>query len=214
MNGQRRLRDETMDTVEAHLREQRYAVLGVSGWSLSGGDEPRLVGTDDIAGEQVVVDVRVAKYENAGRFRGWLTIGSPGARAMLAERPAGWRFYTLVVGLLPDGMPWWAALWDMSKVRRNWGLAEEMSDGYWYRLNPGLLQEPDRPLVYDFLQTTMGLEVPTAEALPGLVTRMVSWEESISECPDDELVAVDQVMLRVRRMIRSERERRETRVAV
>lgn len=198
---------DTVRAIGAHLAEQYSQALGVTGWRSSGTDrDPRFTGTDGT--DTVVVEVRFCRYENAGKYRGWLTIGAGGARAARTQRPAGFRFYSLVVGLLPDGSPWWSALWDMAPVVADWDrVVESMHDGYWFRVNPGLMPREHRPVVYDFIQQTLGLEEPP-EVEADILVRLVEWEDSIGSLPAQELEQVDAVMLRVRRMIRSEKERR------
>lgn len=205
---------QLLGSIERHLVEQRYSQTGVRSWTLSGGADPRFIGQDELSGDRVSVDIRTAGYERAAQFRGWLTMSPGAARALTVERPDRWRFYQLMVGLLPDGMPWWTALWDLAPVARRWDdVSEEVimdRGGVFYRVAPSSMPEDARPEVYDFLQPDLGLLSPpqVEVAPPDLITRIVGWEDRISRVADQELVQVDQLMLRVRRMIRSERERR------
>lgn len=63
------------------------------------------------------VIVRFVGPDNAGRYRRWITVPNAVYESM-TRRPAGWRFYVLMVGLLPDGGPWWTALYDERALAR------------------------------------------------------------------------------------------------
>ena len=208
---------EFLTVIDRHLVEIHGQQLGVKSWNLSGGADPRFTGHAHHGGT-ASVDLRTVGYQNAAQYRGWLTLSPGQVRAMSSERPAGWRFYVLMIGLLPDGAPWWSALWDLTEPARLLNVMTEIpmpSGGSFYRVCPGDLPVHSRPAVYDFIQQDLGLATIDLRAVgadeepePDIIRRIESWESSIPQTSDAELAKVDQVMLRVRRMIRSERERR------
>lgn len=97
----------------------------------------RLIGTDT-NGQRVVVLIRIVGADNAGRFRRWVTYRKSDFESMIT-RPIGWRYYTLMLGLLPDGSPWWSALYDETHLRQPdvYEHAEQVIRGL-YRFDPGL----------------------------------------------------------------------------
>lgn len=194
--------DITRHLIEVHPQ------LGVRSWSYTGTDrEPRFSGTRD-DGTSVVVDIRFTRYENANRFRAFLAISKGMAMTVRLPRPKGFVFFVLMIGRLPDHRPWWTALWDLDVVLAHWEALEPMSDGKWYRLDPRAIPVPQRPKVYDFLQVGIW-DYPTEEISEDiLMGALLAFESEIPKISSDRLGAVDAVMLRIRRGIRSEGERR------
>lgn len=81
---------------------------------------------------RAVVIPRFVGYENASRYRRWITL--PKAHwAALTARPNNWRYFILMIGLLPDGQPWWSNLYEESEL--NPQFFEQMPSGF-YRLDP------------------------------------------------------------------------------
>lgn len=73
--------------------------------------------------------------DHAVRYRRWVTLPSLHWQNLTA-RPTGWRYFVLMVGLLPDGQPWWSALyeeWTLTEMRDQ---SENM--GGFYRWDPHL----------------------------------------------------------------------------
>jgi hypothetical protein len=203
-----------LDTIERHIVDRWSQEFGVRSWKLTGGADPRFVGVGPDH-ETIAIDIRTVRYDRASEFRGWLTLSPGQARAVKADRPTGWAFFTLMVGLLPDDTPWWSALWDMDAVALHWEAVHEVVDlgerGRFYRVDPKDVPLDDRPEMFDFVQPDLGLfEAEAPIAPPDLIVRMAEWEDNIVKTPRQELLAVDAVMLRIRRMIRSEVERRDS----
>lgn len=107
--------------------EQRYPDR-LTGTYVSGG-------TRDPVESRAVIIPKPVNFDNANRFRRWVAVSRTHWEGMTA-RPAGWRFFVLMVGLLPDGSPWWAALYDEQVLANNRDLSEQM--GNFYRFDPGL----------------------------------------------------------------------------
>lgn len=102
--------------------------------------------------QRAVVIPRAVGFDNADRFRRWVTVDKTHWGAMTA-RPAGWRVFILMVGLLPDGEPWWSALYDESMLAEKRDFSEQM--GGFYRFDPGLTADAriadwdkDRPVAF------------------------------------------------------------------
>lgn len=84
---------------------------------------------------RAVVIPKAVGYENANRYRRWVALPVSHWENM-TNRPAGWRFFVLMIGLLPDGSPWWAALYDEQVLASQRDLSQQMSG--FYRFDPGL----------------------------------------------------------------------------
>lgn len=89
-------------------------------------------GNPDVRG---VVIPRAVGFDNADRFRRWVTVDKTHWGAMTA-RPNNWRVFILMIGLLPDGQPWWSTLYEESTLAASRDHSEEM--GGFYRFDPGL----------------------------------------------------------------------------
>jgi hypothetical protein len=93
-------------------------------------------------GTRAVVVVRFVGPDNAARYRRWITV-PPAVYESMTRRPQGWRFFVLMVGLLPDGQPWWSALYDERVLARPdvYPFAEAMvTSGRFYRFDPHLAE--------------------------------------------------------------------------
>jgi len=108
----------------------------------------RIVGTitEPINGQdfRAVIVPKPVGHDNAVRYRRWVTL-PPVHWQNLTSRPAGWRYFVLMVGLLPDGQPWWSALYEESSLAESRDHSENM--GGFYRFDPGLTS---RALILDW----------------------------------------------------------------
>lgn len=94
----------------------------------------RTTGTLESGGRAVVIPKGVGP-DNAARYRRWVTLPSSHWQSMSA-RPSGWRAFVLMVGLLPDGQPWWSSLYDEQLLLSVRDHSENM--GGFYRFDPHL----------------------------------------------------------------------------
>lgn len=93
--------------------------------------------TADPHDQRAVVIPRPVGHDYANRYRRWVTL-PPVHWENITNRPAGWRYFVLMVGLLPDGSPWWAALYDEQTLAQRRDHSENM--GGFYRFDPGLTE--------------------------------------------------------------------------
>jgi hypothetical protein len=105
------------------------------------------IGHENGTTTRAVVIPRGVGPENAARFKRWVTVPR-GHWQSMGHRPLGWRAFVLMIGLLPDGDPWWSALYDEALLQPEF--AEDK--GGFYRFDPGLTQpalikdwDKDRP---------------------------------------------------------------------
>jgi hypothetical protein len=134
--------------------------------------------------DRVSILIRPVGADNAGRYRRWITYRAADFDSMIT-RPTGWRYYALMVGLLPDGKPWWSALYDEAILRQPdvYEHAEQMgSTGRFYRFDPGL---SSRALIdeYDF---TKPEEHSTPKIVPTQVYRCSGCALLTDQDPGDE----------------------------
>lgn len=85
--------------------------------------------------QRAVIIPKPVGHDNATRYRRWVTL-PPVHWQNLTNRPAGWRYFILMVGLLPDGQPWWSALYEESTLAELRDHSESMPG--FYRFDPGL----------------------------------------------------------------------------
>jgi hypothetical protein len=104
---------------------------------------------------RAVIYPRPVGYDNANRYRRWVTL-PPVHWQNLTSRPAGWRHFVLMVGLLPDGQPWWSSLYEESTLAELRDHSEDM--GGFYRFDPGLTQ---RALIAEWDKDKPASESPT-----------------------------------------------------
>lgn len=142
----------------AHIKERYAAVLGFT------PDDhqryPDRITGNAVSGRTVIIPKAVGS-ENAGRFRRWVTL-PVGHWQNITARPLGWRYLVLMVGLLPDGEPWWSALYEESMLAEVRDHSEDK--GGFYRFDPGLT---GRALIADWdKDRPEQLPVPEAEEVP------------------------------------------------
>lgn len=89
--------------------------------------------------ERAVIIPKPVGADNAQRFRRWVAL-PPVHWENLTSRPRGWRYFILMIGLLPDGQPWWSRLYDEQLLAQSRDLSEQVSarGGSFYRFDPGL----------------------------------------------------------------------------
>lgn len=109
----------------------------------------RIVGSDPNTGRRVVVIPKGVGFDNADRFRHWVAV-DPTHWASMTARPEGWDTFILMIGLLPDGQPWWSALYDERRLAQDRIHSEQMWG--FYRFDPGITKnalvgfwDKDRP---------------------------------------------------------------------
>lgn len=109
--------------------EQHYILDRITGTRYVGAT------AETMTNERIVIIPRAVGFENADRFRRWVTVDKTHWGAMTA-RPQGWRVFVLMIGLLPDGQPWWSTLYDEQVLAEKRDFSEQM--GGFYRFDPGL----------------------------------------------------------------------------
>lgn len=110
-----------------------------------------------------VIYPRAVGSDNADRFSRWVTM-SPAQWQAITTRPRSWRFFVAMVGLLPDGTPWWSRVYEESVLAELRDHSEQM--GGFYRFDPGLtdkalasswhLEQPEQGLPFRFVISDAG----------------------------------------------------------
>jgi hypothetical protein len=114
---------------------------------------------------RAVVIPKPVGYDNAGRYRRWVTL-PPVHWENMTNRPDDWEHFILMVGLLPDGTVWWANLYNERILAEKRDQSEQVPgpSGPFYRFDPGLTSPAlvaewhkdkpgifsDSPAVYEF----------------------------------------------------------------
>jgi hypothetical protein len=127
---------------------------------------------------RAVVIPRPVGYENASRYRRWVTL-PPVHWENITNRPAGWRHFVLMVGLLPDGQPWWSRLYDEQILAGSRDHSEQVNagrGGHFYRFDPGLTA-PALVLEWDKDKAGDGILEAPGEY-------QVSWTEGVTTTRD------------------------------
>lgn len=87
---------------------------------------------------RAVILLRGVGFINAERYRRWVALPK-GHWESITSRPPDWRFFVLMIGLLPDGQPWWSAIYEESTLAELRDHSENMRG--WYRWDPGLTEK-------------------------------------------------------------------------
>lgn len=156
------MKEHQVEAIRRELLEQaRFKeVLGNPRTLEVGGSEryPRLFGDSERG--HIAIIVKFTGDLNASRFRYWLTL-SPKEWHAVRNGPKDYHYFCVQVGRLPNGDPWWMALYDMAAVVKEHvieAVVEEVNigeAGHFFRLAPVWLPEEIRPPTLDLQTMTM-----------------------------------------------------------
>lgn len=154
---------------QALIEQPRFqAALGCRQLEISGSNRyPRFSGDAD--GEHHAILVKYTGDLNARRFMFWLT-AAPKELDAAKNPPDGFHYWLAQVGQLPDGNPWWIALYDLPLLFKADAIEGELIErvsmgnaGTFYRVDPARLPEWAQPTMFDMQTITMDafLEEPS-----------------------------------------------------
>lgn len=146
----------------------------------------RVNGTLPDGGRAVILPKGVGT-ENATRYRRWVTLPA-GHWAAMTARPLNWRPFVLMIGLLPDGQPWWSTLYDEQLLAQTRDHSENM--GGFYRFDPHLVEmavvsdwDKDEPFTLTGPRDPLSIETVWRCPKCGLLTDHDIDDATFDNCP-------------------------------
>lgn len=126
--------------IEEHVREYYADKIGFVPDDIQRYDD-RITGYvtgGGVVGYRSVIIPRAVGADNAARYHKWVAVNRVQWDGM-RSRPDGWRYFILMIGLLPDGQPWWSRLYEERVLAEQRDFSENM--GGFYRFDPGLTEK-------------------------------------------------------------------------
>lgn len=184
-----------IEEIAEHIERVYGPVVGLS--DVETYDEAARVPDDRLralrGGAATTIRIHYSTGDNAARYRGWLTLNRKDYGILAyGERPKGYEYLHLMIGYLPDGDPWWSALFDERRLPLE--AAEEMhtrsrdgDDVVFYRFDRDKIAAAKLG-DYDFLQPTLPFETVAEAVATERVVTPEPWSHAAVVAKTDALV--------------------------